>query len=103
MDRSTVLFLINETFTQDEIGQQIPIQTSTEVFAQVESVSGTEWHNAGRNDIRPAYKFTMFVYDYNNEKIVIYDGIRYEVYRTYIKKNDYIELYVQEKAMSDNG
>ena len=41
---------------------------------------------------------TMFRYDYNGEPIVEYNGQRYSIYRTYIGKNDMIELYVERKG-----
>lgn len=39
----------------------------------------------------------MFKYDYADEQIVEYKGMRYVVYRTYIRKDDNIELYVQKE------
>lgn len=41
---------------------------------------------------------TMFVGDYNGEKLVEYNGETYAVYRTYLAKNDTIELYVERKG-----
>jgi len=98
MDKSCVITLVGATFTQDDIGQQIETPVTTDVYAQIGSVSGTEWHEAGRNGIRPVYKFTMFLYDYNDELSVVYNGKTYGVYRTYIRRDDKIELYVQEKG-----
>ena len=40
----------------------------------------------------------MFSYDYGHEKIVELDGVRYGVYRTYLGKNESIELYLESKV-----
>lgn len=103
MDRSCVITLVGETYTTDGIGQQIVTPIATDVYAQVESVSGTEWHDAGRNGIRPSYRFVMFLYDYNDETTIEYNGKSYSVYRTFIRKDDNIELYVQERGGDNNA
>lgn len=101
MDRSNVIYLINESYTPDEIGQYIATETKRMVFCDVRSVSRSEWFDAGRNGLHPEYLFTMFAPDYKGEKIVEYDGNRYGVYRTYVGKNEQLELYVESKGGLD--
>ena len=98
MDRSRTLKLISQTYKKDSIGQMIPEETEREVFCSVSSVSGSEWIEAGRNGIRPEVKITMFQPDYQGELITELDGTRYSVYRTYMAKNELIELYLEKKA-----
>ncbi len=98
MDRSNVISLISETWTQDEIGQSISTETPRQVFCDVRSVSRQEWFDAGRDGLKPAFVFVMFAPDYEGEKIVEYDGKRYGIYRTYVGRNERIELYVEEKG-----
>lgn len=98
MDRSNVIKLISETFTQDEIGQYVAIETSKAVYCDVKSVSRAEWYDAGREGHKPSYVFVMFAPDYSNEQIIEYNGNRYGIYRTYIGKNEQIELYAEEKG-----
>lgn len=43
----------------------------------------------------------MFRHDYDGEPIVEYNGQRYSVYRTYIGRDDTIELYVERKGGSN--
>lgn len=97
-----MITLVKSTYTMDEIGQQVETIATREVFAQVGSVYGAEWHRAGLNGIKPSYKFTMYDFEYNEEPTVIYEGIEYSVYRTYLSKNETIELYVEKKA-GNNG
>ena len=98
MDRSSVITLIKETWTEDSYGVLQPQETRKDVFCDVESVIGTEVAEFGRNGINPEYRFTMFQYDYDGERIVKYNGDRFSVYRTYIARNDSVELYCERRG-----
>ena len=98
MDRSDVINLISMTRTQDEYGRWIATPTAKEVYCQVESVTRAEFFDAGRNGLNPEYRFTMFFGDYSGESIVEYQGKTYAVYRTYLRRTDIIELYVERKG-----
>lgn len=98
MDRSAKITLIAESYTEDTIGQQISIETETEIFAAVDSVSSAEFVAAGQLGLRPELRFTIFAPEYSGEKIVEYNGTRYAVYRTYIGKNEALELYTERKT-----
>lgn len=103
MDRSNVIYLISETYEQDEIGQFISTEIKHQVFCDVRSITRSEWYDAGRDGMQPSYIFTMFRHDYNGEKIVEFEGNRYGIYRTYIDRNEQIELYVEEKGGIDGS
>ena len=98
MDRSNVIYLVNETYTKDATGQSIAAETRREVYCDVRSITRTEWFEAGRAGLQPGYVFIMFAPDYQGEKIAEYNGHRYGIYRTYIGRNERIELYVEEKG-----
>ena len=98
MDRSDVLTLIKESYMPDDIGQQVPTETSRDVFCSISSVSASEWFDAGRIGLKPEYRATMFAYDYEGELIAELNGVRYSVYRTYLGKNETIELYMERKG-----
>lgn len=98
MDRSSVISLISETKTKNEYGVYQTTTSSRDVFCQVNSVSRSEFFEAGRNGLNPEYEFTMFAGDYNGERIVGYNGDTYAVYRTYFGRNDTIELYVERQG-----
>lgn len=98
MDKSNVLTLISMIQKQDEVGNHIPEEVKREVFCNVESVSRAEWYDAGRNGMNPQYKITVFAYDYENELIAEFEGVRYSIYRTYLKSDEDIELYLEKKA-----
>lgn len=103
MDRSNVINLISETFTQDSIGQYVSTETTKQVFCDVRSVTRAEWFDAGRDGFKPSYVFVMFAPDYSGETIVEYNGNRYGIYRTYVGRNEQIELYAEEKGGRDGN
>lgn len=98
MDKSNTINLIAKSYKADAIGQRVPQESSREVFCSVFSVSGAEFLDAGRSGIRAAYKITMYAPDYAGEEIAELDGTRFAVYRTYLAKNEQIELYLEKKA-----
>lgn len=98
MDRSSVISLISEKRYKNEYGVYWTCPSSRDVFCQVDSVTRSEFFEAGRNGLNPEYKFTMFAGDYNGEKVVEYNGETYAVYRTYYGRTDTVELYVERKG-----
>ena len=98
MDRSDVITLIKETITIDSSGVERSTQTRLTVFAQVESITRSEFYDAGRSGLNPEFKFTIFAGDYCGETLVEYAGKKYAVYRTYLARNDNLELYVQREG-----
>lgn len=98
MDRSSVITLIAETSAQDENGVWRTTEERRDVFCNASSVTQTEFFEGGRNGLNPEYRFTMFFADYNDEKVIEYNGKRYGVYRTYQARTDELELYVERKG-----
>ena len=98
MDRSDVINLISVSRTQDAYGQWTETESSKQVYCQVNSVTQSEFYEGGRNGLNPEYRFTLFFADYSDEPIVEYKSKRYAVYRTYLGKNDRLELYVERKG-----
>ena len=101
MDRSDIINLISVTTARDEYGVMRKTETSKQVFCRVDSVTASEFFEGGRNGLNPEYRMTMFRHDYSGEPIVEYNGQRYSVYRTYIGRDDTIELYVERKGGSN--
>lgn len=103
MDRSDVITLWQTTYTTDAIGQRTAVKTAQTAYCQVDSVSRAEWHDAGRNGIRPEYVFTLFAPEYSGQLELEYRGKTYAVYRTYQQKGDKIELYAEARGGLDSG
>lgn len=98
MDRSTPIYLISETKQQNGIKEWKAVETRRKVFANVKSVTSTEFFSAGQIGLSPEFRFTMFGPDYAGERIVEYNGVRYAVYRVYQATTDTMELYVQKEV-----
>jgi len=95
MNRSSVAYLVTESFTRNQYGVMESSATKHKVYVDVTSANQQEWFEGGRNGLNPQYRFTMFSFDYHNEKIIEYQGTQYTVYRTYYRSTDEIELYVE--------
>ena len=99
MDRSDVIKLISTTKEgRDKYGRWIKKETALQVFVQVDSISQTEFYEAGRNGLNPQYRFRMFAGDYAGQTVCEYHGMRYSIYRTFMRDDDTIELYVERKG-----
>lgn len=98
MDRSAVAYLIAETFVKDRYGVLQPTETKRKIYCNVSSVSMSEWFEGGRNGLNPELRLTMFSGDYDGEKLIEYNGTEYSIYRTYLARNDSIELYVERRG-----
>lgn len=98
MDRSDVITLVSETTIRDSYGIYQPVKTTRNVYAQVDSVTATEFFEGGRNGLNPEMRFTVFAADYNGEREVIWHWNSYAVYRTYLARGDNMELYCERKG-----
>lgn len=92
--------LIAETITVDEYRRECVTEAQTVVFAEVNSITQSEYFAAQNVDLRPEFKFSVFFGDYSGEKVIEYEGDRYGVYRTYLA-GDYMELYAERKVGRD--
>lgn len=98
MDRSATAELKNITYTTDAIGNRVPTATWSTVFCNIQSVSRAEFYEAGQQGLRAEYKLTMFGPDYAGQECVKLNNVEYTIYRTYIRQDEQIELYLTKKA-----
>lgn len=86
-----------ETLTQDEYLNEVPGYEWTEVFCKRTSIGQQEFYSSAVVSLKPEFKLILAdCYDYDNQKIVRYDGKLYDVIRTFIVNNT-IELTVKER------
>lgn len=98
MDRSEVITLVGTAYVKNEYGVLVATTTSREVFCQVNSITRAEFFEAGRNGLNPSLMFSVFFGDYSDEPTLIYKGKPYGIYRTYLSRNDTLELYAERKG-----
>lgn len=92
------VYLISVSFRVDGMKQHIPVETRRKVIGLEGSISATEFFEAGRNGLKAQKRVSIFAPDYHGEIAVELNGTRYGVYRTYMPKDDTIELYLERKA-----
>lgn len=81
------LDLISATNTQSELGDPIPNETRITVLCDVLSVTRSEYYAAASHNLRPEIVFSVNMYDYEKQSLVEFEGIKYNVIRTY-KSNE---------------
>lgn len=84
----SVLTLITKTYpaeSTDEYGNLVqPEQSTHNVYAEVKSVGYREFYEAAAKGFKPEIKFVLpHKQDYNNEMQLTYNGVNYDVIRTY--------------------
>ena len=102
MDRPQKITLLQAEHTQDEDGIWRETLTGRDVYCRIRSVTRSEFFDAGREGFNPEFRADMFLYDYQGESLLRFEGKTYEIYRTYHTTNDTIELYVK-RAGGANG
>lgn len=99
MNIAEKISLVTKTYTVDSIGQRVETRSTKDVFALVESASQSEFFNGGQNGLRPDYKFTVWLNEYNGQETLIYKSVEYDIYRTYRRKDGRIELHSQRTVL----
>ena len=92
--------LIQVTTEKDDLNQIVEkTRTTATVFAEIGSVSQTEFFSGGRLGFQPSLKAVMYDFEYNQEPIVKFNSKLYSVYRVYyVNGSDKVELYLEEKG-----
>lgn len=97
--------LITITTEKDSLNQVVEkTRTTASLYAELSSVSQTEFFSGGRLGLQPSLKATIYDFEYNEEPIVKvrYSDTKtklYSVYRTYsVGGSDKLELYLEERG-----
>lgn len=98
-----LIYLVEQLYTQDSIGQLIPSENVRPVWAQIRSITRAEWYDGGQKGMQPQLVVVTPSVNYNGETVVEMERngkrVRYGVYRTYMPSgSDEIELYLERKA-----
>lgn len=83
-------------FRENELGQQIPIQTETAVCCVRCPVSRQEFYLAGQHDIRVSEILIIHPYEYSGENEIVFRGKRLRVVKTYEISMEELELTCSE-------
>ena len=92
-----VIELGKPAVVEDDYGNQSKEYIFKEVFAEVKSVSQSEYYTAAQSGFKPAFKMILAdYYDYDEEDTVLYGGVLYHIIRTY-RNGLQLELTVEKK------
>ena len=92
-----VIFLGKQQIVTDKYKNQSKEYVFREVFAEVKSISQSEYYTAAQSGIKPAYKIVLAdYYDYDEEDTVKYGGILYHIVRTY-RNGLQLEITVEKR------
>lgn len=98
-----ILTLISRTTARDEHGDPVITEDFRVVLCGVRSIGQKEFYQANATDFHPELKLVLADYlDYQDERLVEYNGIRYSVIRTY-RSGQELELVVERAAAEDGG
>lgn len=101
MNRPSVIYLVSESYSTDEYGVMTSTQTMRKVYADVQSVTRSEWFEGGRNGLNPEYRMRVHYSEYKGEEVLVYDGVFYTIYRTFMD-HDITELYVEKRKGNEH-
>ncbi len=101
--RQSTVELIAEAVERDDIGQEYTEAASSgEVYCTVDSVTREEWRVAYQAGWDASAKLIVSDADYGGERVAIFEGLRYVIYRTYRDGMD-VELYLGERVGERSG
>jgi len=82
MQYTEILYLISQEEIKDSIGNIIYNESTKKVYAKKNKVGSKEFYNAVAVGITPTAELQIKVSNYNDEKEVKYNNIRYSIIRT---------------------
>jgi SPP1 family predicted phage head-tail adaptor len=88
----SVIYLIQVTYGENDMGDSIEIHTKRQTFAQKNSVRQSEFYQAAATGLKPELTFVVWLREYRDEPKLEYNGKMYTVIRTYSKNDELIEL-----------
>lgn len=90
--------LIHVTHELDDINQTVDKETPIKIPVEVKSIGRAEWNAAGQQGLTPSMTLVTSSINYNKEEIVEYESERYAIYRTFVRDDGKIELYLKKEA-----
>lgn len=93
----TVIFLLNTTIIQDEIGNELESIQKRQTFAQKNSTRQSEFYQAASAGLKPELTFVLWLQEYKDESKIEYNDKQYSIVRTFERPDGMIELSCEEK------
>lgn len=81
--------------SSNAMGDTVEVEKTRVVFVNKESVRQSEFYQAATTGLRPELMLEVMTVDYQDERRIEFDGAKYNIIRTYEKKNERTELVCQ--------
>jgi SPP1 family predicted phage head-tail adaptor len=81
MRHKDIVTLITVTYTTDALGNQVADESKKEIFANMFTVSATEFYNAALTGLRPSLMFEIYSFEYAGQTRLEYEGKKYNIIR----------------------
>lgn len=88
--------LIGVTLSDDS--SQTETKTGTMVFAEELPKYSSEFHSARSSGKDLQHVMKVHAFEYSGQTLAKYQGKEFDIYRTYQKDDDWIELYLSSKG-----
>lgn len=100
MEYTEILYLVAYAEAKDSIGNVLPqTETLKKIYAKKNKVGTQEFYNAVAVGITPTNEFQIKTLNYNNEKEVNYNNVRYVIVRTIpISKSDTVLVLAKKQG-----
>jgi hypothetical protein len=89
--------LIQTFSSKDDLGQAILAEKNYMVFCSKLSITRAEFNSAGSAGFKPDMMLVIDLDTYEQEKYLEYQAKKYSIYKTFARKDGFIELYCEEK------
>lgn len=90
---SEPLTLIKVTQGSDDLGNWSPGEEDPRVvLCDVASVGRSEFYAAATSDMNPEIVFKLNKYEYDNERLCEYEGVRYRIIKTFKDNSTFEEI-----------
>ena len=100
MEYTEIIYLVNSTKEEDEIGNVITSSfTLTKRYAKKQSVRTNEFYSAVESGVSPSIEFVMKRLDYDGQLELEWNHKRYSVIRTVDPKNKFDIVLVCAKKI----
>ena len=93
-----VCFLMSQIITVDELQQEIIEYLPELVYCSKLSIGQGEYSVTMQNGLKAQFTLVIDYDEYDGEKEIEYDRNVYSIYRTFVRKDGYIELYCEERV-----
>lgn len=97
-----VCFLMSQRITYDELMQEIIEYIPELVYCSKLSIGQGEYSIAIQNGLKAKFTIVIDYDEYDGEQEVEYERKKYSIYRSFARKDGYIELYCKERVGNGN-